>query len=107
MHRAEQASLPDCGYYVCGHHNPVFDPDFDVGVAGFDPHSADAAHHDIGHQHRRIRFEGTDVRGLNVIQTGVASSSYGTGQRQGVDALEGASGGQHGNTQCDRHCSPD
>ena len=80
MHRSQQAGLADTGHHVGGHDDITLYRDLNVGVPGFHRHFADAAHHDVVDQHRRIRFHRTDIRDLDVEDVRARSASDRPGQ---------------------------
>jgi hypothetical protein len=67
MHRSEQARLTDCRHRVGRHHHVGSHAHLDVGVPVAHTEFADASHDDVIDHDRRIRFQCTDIRDLDMV----------------------------------------
>src|SRR4029079_12905082 len=93
-HGAEQAGLTTLGDSVRGHGAVEFDRDVDHRVPVLDADGTNAADDDVVDQNGRIRLQRTDIRDLDVVDGRVGPTADRTWQRDGVQAVEGAT--RHG-----------
>ena len=91
VHRSQQAGLPDRGHRVGGHHHVRLDRDLDVGMPVRRPSSCPTLPTTTSLIRTGEFDSSVETFGdLDVVGDRVGSPSDRAGQRQGVQALEGA-----------------